>query len=106
MLSVLRIQGNDLAASSSFCSATFVPGHGHVIFEGGQQKCTEFSLFRADSAEGLLFQQMKEKTLRQILCIQGLISAAPGECIKRIPVQPAKFGQRRPRFRSLYVDGV
>jgi hypothetical protein len=69
MLSVLRIKGNDLEASPSLCGTTLVPGHGHVILEGGQQKCTEFSLLRADSAEGFLFQQVEEKTLGQILCI-------------------------------------
>jgi len=61
------------------------------IFQGSKQKRTEPALLPIDASVYLVFDQVREKALRQILRIMHGVTAAAHETIKRRPVRLAKL---------------
>ena len=61
------------------------------IFQGGKQKRTELALLSIDASVYLVFDQVREKALRQILRIVHGVSASAHETIKRRPIYLAKL---------------
>ena len=61
------------------------------IFHGSKQKRTEPALLPIDASVYFVFDQVREKALRQILRIVHGVSASAHETIKRRPIYLAKL---------------
>ena len=69
------------------------------ILDRRQQKGAEPAFLLIDEGVDLVFDQISEKALREVLCIMHAISAATHESVKRRPVSFAKLRERRARSR-------
>jgi hypothetical protein len=65
------------------------------LLEGGQQKRPELTLRSINPIHCLVLNEVKEKTLSQVLRIFGRISAVPNKGIQRVPIEFAKIGKSR-----------
>src|SRR6266513_268936 len=64
------------------------------ILEGSEEKCAEPALLAIRVAQCVLLEQTSEKTLDQVLCISGGMTAVPKKTVKRRPIRFAKSGKR------------
>src|ERR1019366_1143110 len=69
------------------------------MFQRAQQERAKPALARVGPAERFAFDQVSEELLSQILRVVRAVTLAADESVKRIPVGPAKFFQRRVRLR-------
>ena len=70
------------------------------ILQGSQQKGAESTLFPISAFQCIFLEQMKKKSLHEILCISGSIAAMTQKGIKWRPISFAKSGKRAlSRFR-------
>src|SRR5438552_4237132 len=71
-----------------------VVGVGEEILERGKQKRSELALLPIGARVDLVFDQISEKALREVLRIVHRIPAAAHESVKRRPVGLAKLSER------------
>jgi hypothetical protein len=64
-----------------------------VFLQGSQQKRPELAFQSVNPVQGLMLNQVKEKTLHQVLRFFGRMPAIPDKRVKRVPIEFAKIGE-------------
>ena len=83
----------EFLVSSSSKAAGTVDRIRDVVLERGEQERAEFTFEPVNAAKRPVFQQVQEKTLRQVLGVIRRMPAAPSENVEWIPIEPAQLGQ-------------
>ncbi len=76
------------------------------IVECGEQERPEFSLLAIKIFQGVLFEEMNEKTLGQILSVMRSFASPAHKRIKRKPIRAAEPLQRERDFRAIRAAGA
>ena len=91
------------AAFNTFCSFSFI---GNECIETGSQKRSEPCFTWIISIKELLFQDLREKCLRKILCVvYGFVPPQPQILVDRLPVCLDDGVQRIATFRGIFTSG-
>ncbi len=101
----VKIYGNEHLSAAAFLRAGFVPFVGEKMFQCGQQKRTEPSARFVGVGEIILFEQAREKFLREVLRVGRRMAQPPHISIKRMPISLAEPGQRVARPRGVVASG-
>src|SRR6516225_10396404 len=88
------IQRDELILCAPFQAARPLCLIGDIVLKRSQEEGSEFTLQPVNLGQRAMFQQMKEKSLRIILCVIRGVAATAGKRINRIPIYPAKLCQR------------
>jgi hypothetical protein len=88
-------------SATAFERLLAIVGVGQEILQRRQQERSELPLLPICARKGFVFDQVAEKTLRQILCVMHRVAAAAHKTVKRRPIGLAKLCERSMRnFRS------
>jgi len=79
---------------------------GEEVFHGREQEGSEFASLRVCQRDGILFQQVREEGLREVLSILAVLSETAHVGVERIPVSAAEFFERFGGLRRSLVRGV
>src|ERR1043166_2308721 len=88
---LLVMQRKKLLSAAAFERPFAVGSVPKKILYGSKQKRTELPLLPVDAGICFVFDQVREKALRQILCIVQRVSAAAHETVKRSPIYLPKL---------------
>src|SRR5713101_4781967 len=95
----LEIEGQNAQAAASLLGVKPVVLLAQEVLEGSQEERPELAAGRIGCLEIILFQQLREKLLRQILGILDTGQPSSGVCIERIPIDVTQGGQGLLRLR-------
>src|SRR6516164_5025090 len=88
-----RIEMDKLRLPAAFEAARSIRLVRKKLLQGCQQKRPELTLRSIHPTQGLMFNQVKKKTLDQILRVFGRIPAMPDKGIQRVPIEFAKIAE-------------
>jgi hypothetical protein len=88
---LLFVQRKEILSAAAFERPFVVGSVRKKIFQGGEQKRTEFTFLPVDAGVNFMFQQIGEKALREILRIVHSVPATAHETVKRRPIYLAKL---------------
>lgn len=88
------VHGNDLFAAAALERLRAVVFVGEEVLQGTEEESPQAAFFAVGAGEGILFEQVNEEGLRQVLRVRGGVAAASQERVQRRPVGLAKIRQR------------
>src|ERR1043166_2167702 len=101
----LLINRDNWGEAAPFFSMLTVPFVGEKAFKRDQQERAKLSFLLCGGSQIILFEQSREKTLREVFGISRAVAGAARVSVERIPISAAKSFKRGGRLSRGFVPG-